>query len=89
MNQKFNLLNILLFIKTRERFFILSEKIQNQLSLKLNTNANFNWQSEHIFKQIKVTEEIAANVITLQNRPDNQPVPNSLFKRNNDLFYNI
>lgn len=68
--------------------FIVSEKIQNQLSLKLNINANFNWQSEHIFKQIKVTDEIAANVITLQNRPDNQPVPNSLFKRNNDLFYN-
>jgi hypothetical protein len=31
MSQKFNLLNILLFIKTRERFFILSEKIKKNL----------------------------------------------------------
>ena len=31
MSQKFNLLNILLFIKTRERFFILSEKIKKKL----------------------------------------------------------
>jgi hypothetical protein len=31
MSQKFNLLNILVFIKTRERFFILSEKIKKKL----------------------------------------------------------
>lgn len=68
--------------------YLVSEKIQNQLFLKLNTKTNFNWEAEHTFKQIKVEDEINANVITLQNRPDNQPVPNSLFKRNNDLFYN-
>lgn len=31
MSQKFNLLNIMLFIKNRERFFILSEKIKKKL----------------------------------------------------------
>jgi hypothetical protein len=65
-----------------------SEKLKNQINLKLNTNANFDWQAEHTFKNIYVTEEIKTNVIKLENRPDNQPVINSLFKRNNDLIYN-
>ncbi len=67
---------------------ITSEKLKNQINLKLNTNVNFDWQAEHKFKNINVTEEIKTNVIKLENRPDNQPVVNSLFKRNNDLIYN-
>ncbi len=68
--------------------YLISEKTQNQIKLKINTDSNFNWNAEHTFKKVNITEELNANVITLQNRPDNQPVPNSLFKRNNDLFYN-
>ena len=65
-----------------------SEKQKNQVVLKLNTNTNYDWLAEHNFKNITVTEEIKANVIKLENRPDNQPIINSLFKRNNDLIYN-
>ena len=65
-----------------------SEKQRNQINLKLNTDVDFNWLAEHRFKTITVAEEIKTNVIKLENRPDNQPVINSLFKRNNDLIYN-
>jgi len=68
--------------------YLNSEKQKNQVILKLNTNTNYDWLAEHNFKNITVTEEIKANVIKLENRPDNQPVINSLFKRNNDLIYN-
>ena len=65
-----------------------SNKNKNQITLNLNTNINFDWLAEHKFTKINVTEELKANVIKLENRPDNQPVLNSLFKRNNDLIYN-
>lgn len=68
--------------------YLISEKNKNHVYLKINTKTAFNWQAEHTFSKIKIEDEINVNVITLQNRPDNQPVPNSLFKRNNDLFYN-
>lgn len=68
--------------------YLTSEKQKNQINLKLNTDVNFNWLAEHTFKNITVSEEIKTNVIKLENRPDNQPVINSLFKRNNDLIYN-
>jgi hypothetical protein len=65
-----------------------SLKNKNQINLKLNTDVNFDWLAEHKFTKIIVTEELNANIIKLENRPDNQPVLNSLFKRNNDLIYN-
>ena len=65
-----------------------SNKQRNQINLKLNTDVSFDWLAEHKFKKIHVAEEILVNVIKLENRPDNQPVLNSLFKRNNDLIYN-
>jgi len=68
--------------------YLTSEKHKNQINLKLNTNAKYDWLAEHNFKTITVAEEINVNVIKLENRPDNQPVINSLFKRNNDLIYN-
>jgi hypothetical protein len=68
--------------------YLISEKQKNQLNLKLNTEIDFEWQAEHKFKKVSVSEEINANIIKLENRPDNQPILNSLFKRNNDLIYN-
>jgi hypothetical protein len=68
--------------------YLNSEKQRNQINLKLNTDVDFDWLAEHRFKTITVAEEIKTNVIKLENRPDNQPVINSLFKRNNDLIYN-
>ena len=68
--------------------YLTSRKIKNHIQLKLNLDEKYEWQAEHSFKKINVTEEIIANVIKLENRPDNQPVVNSLFKRNNDLIYN-
>jgi len=68
--------------------YLISEKQKNQINLKLNTDAKYDWLAEHTFKNITVTEEIKTNIIKLENRPDNQPVINSLFKRNNDLIYN-
>jgi hypothetical protein len=68
--------------------YLTSNKQRNQINLNLNTDVSFDWLAEHKFKKINVTEEINANVIKLENRPDNQPVLNSLYKRNNDLIYN-
>lgn len=68
--------------------YLISEKTKNKVDLRINTNVDFEWNGKHKFKNIDINDELNANVITLKNRPDNQPVPNSLFKRNNDLFYN-
>lgn len=73
-------------IRTDEN--LVSEKHKNQIFLKLNTAKEYNWQAEHRFKNIRISEETTANIIKFQNRPDNQPVINSLYQRNNDLIYN-